>query len=301
MELSLKKVHIELSSRCNLQCVHCSLQTQSYEAQRKDLDAIYVKKTIDELSQKYEGLRINLQGIGEASLHTGLAELVEYITLKGFKAETTSNLLAQSKEEYKALFEKGLIRLAVSLDTLDEAMVQKTRKGTNLALLLENLEYLAEHYGEQIKIQTVVSDLTIDEVPSIYKYLRTLGIKNWELINLNNFDGTEGISEENKKVLQNYIELFEGMNILASLNLKVLSCNQPFELIHINSLGYVMPCCVHWDDTVINFGNIKEENINDIFENKGFNSFRRDLLNNNAKVCERCTLYQDIKRLDLER
>lgn len=299
MKPTLKKVHIELSSRCNLQCVHCSLQTQNYDAQRKDLDAVYVKKTIDELSQKHEDLRINLQGIGEASLHSGLAELIEYITLKGFKAETTSNLLAQSKEEYKILFEKGLIRLAVSLDTLDETMIQKTRKGTNLALLLENLEYLAESYNEQIKIQTVVSDLTMDEIPFIYRYLRTLGIKNWELINLNNFDGTEGISEENKEVLKKYIEGFEGMNILASGNLKVVSCNQPFELIHINSLGYVMPCCVHWDDRLINFGNIKEKNINDIFESDGFNRFRRDLLNNNSDVCEGCTLYQDIKRLNV--
>jgi len=292
VKVDLKRVHIELTSKCNLKCVHCSLQLDKYDAQRKDLDGKLVLKLLDELSEKYDDLRINLQGIGEASLHADLSKLIQRINTLGFTSETTSNLLAMPKEYYLELFENGLDRLSVSIDTLNKDIIKKTRLGTNLDKFNENLKFISKNNAHKIKIQTVVSDITIDYIDEIYQYLKKLNITNWQIIYLNNFDGTDGISNTNKKLLALKIKNYINMNILTPQGISEEICPQPFDTLHINSLGYVMPCCIYWDNNIMNFGNIKDENIYNIFYSQKFDIFRSSVINKNAKICNNCTLFK---------
>jgi len=292
METDLKRVHIELTSKCNLKCVHCTLQTQNYDAQGKELSAELVEKVIEELFEKYKNLRVNLQGVGEPSLHPEFIYLIKFISDKGYVVETTSNLLAASKESYKQLFDNGLDRLAISIDSLDEDLIKKTRAGTKVKILLENIEYLANLYSSKIKIQTVVSNLNIEHIDLIYDFLKKIGLKNWQLIYLNNHDGSEGISSENKILLTSKLTNYSDMNILYPQEPAEQICPQPFNTLHINSLGYVMPCCVYWDNNIINFGNINKENIHDIFNSKEFNMFRESVNMKKSDICKGCMLFK---------
>lgn len=64
-------------------------------------------------------------------------------------------------------------------------------------------------------------------------------------------------------------------------------CYEPFFFISVHANGKAYPCCI--DDNALDFGNIKNENLENIWYGKCFGTFRKNLLNKNlGSKCKEC-------------
>ena len=75
---------------------------------------------------------------------------------------------------------------------------------------------------------------------------------------------------------------------------KRIVCQKPWDEIHINPDGGVMPCCtmstaVGWDNT--NLGNLYEKTMEEIWNGPEARQLRKDLISEDFskwKICEKC-------------
>lgn len=64
-------------------------------------------------------------------------------------------------------------------------------------------------------------------------------------------------------------------------------CYEPFFFISVHANGKAYPCCI--DDNTLDFGNIKEKSLENIWYGKCFDAFRKNLLNKNlGPKCKEC-------------
>ena len=139
----------------------------------------------------------------------------------------------------------------------------------------------------------MISDITIDYIDELYEFIKQLNIQKWQFIYLLNEDGTQGISKENKIKLAKKVDKFKDINnLVLPIEQNESYCQQPFNTLHVNAMGYIMPCCLYWDHNLINFGNVKDKNINLQFNSDKFNTFRKEMTCGKAEICNSCTLYK---------
>lgn len=299
MKYQIKNIHLELTSKCNLKCVHCALNVKDYESQKMSMNYESVMQLLYELKPKRKNeIGLTLQGVGEATLSPVFYDVLKEAHHLGYRVSTTSNLLAVDKEKYKEFLENGLNKLTISIDTIDQKRVQDIRKGTDVKKLKENLSYLAKIYPDKLHIYTVVSDQNINLIDELYFFLKENGIQTWQFIYLDNFDGTKGISEKNKIVLDEKVKQYSDIKTFIPLKEIMDHCDQPMNILHVNSMGFIMPCGLHWDHNVINFGNISNNNIIQKFNSEKFNEFRDELVTGRNVLCNKCTTYKPYLRVD---
>lgn len=294
-----KIVYIETSSRCNLSCTYCYRQDYSYDSKNKDMDFDLFKKIIDEFSPGKSGLfsrekvTLFLHGYGEPTLNPMLAEMVAYAKRSGkFNLiNFVSNLLAVDKNKYDEYFKAGLSKLHFSLDSLKEEHVTSTRVGTNFEKMIDSLKYLAGKYGDKLVMITVLSQDNKDDIAELSDFLVDVGIKNWTMQLLNRRDGTFDLADDEVDSLHK--ELVEkGSGLIPVFEKKeLLKCTQPFDNLVINAMGYLTPCCSMTDSDRINFGNVSDENIYELYESDEFKRFREKFSRERPDVCKDCPYY----------
>jgi cyclic pyranopterin phosphate synthase len=178
---SFGRVHnnlrISVTDRCNLRCTYCMPEDVTF----LDKSEVLSFEEIAHFVRVATGLgvdKVRLTG-GEPLLRRGLAELVrQIIAIPGVRdlGLTTNGLLlaAQARELYDA----GLRRLNVSLDTLDPVRFRQIARRDGLDLVLAGITAAQSAGFERIKVNAVlirgVNDC--DAVP-LAKYARTRGLE----------------------------------------------------------------------------------------------------------------------------
>ncbi len=299
MTNKIKSIHLELISKCNLKCVHCEINRTEYESKNSKLDYDSIINLLEELKpDEKNSISLILQGVGEASLHPRFNDILIKGVSLGYRVSTTSNLLAWNKEKYETFLANGLNLMTVSIDTLNQELTAITRKGTNVTKLKDNFSHLAKTYTNKLHVYTVVSDLTIDYIEDIYHFLKENKIRKWQFIYLLNIDGSQGITAENKIVLKNKVKEYSQIEVILPTEQNNSYCVQPSTILHVNAMGYIMPCCLHWDHNLLEFGRITNKNIQKQFDSKKFSTFRKEMIHGKADLCKSCTLYKKYPEKD---
>lgn len=154
-------VDLELSSRCNLNCVFCDKQPLVHAGQLGDLPFDLFKKIADECAA--EGAEsIGLSYRGEPLLNASAAEMIRYAKDAGIgwvSFCTNGMLLIPAVSE--KLIDAGLDEITVSAQGGDRESFERSRLGSNFMVVSRNVEYLRsirEKKGKEnpvIRIQAV--------------------------------------------------------------------------------------------------------------------------------------------------
>lgn len=290
-------VHIEVSSKCNLSCIHCYRTMYNYESKNKNMDFNLYVKIIDEISV-YTALDktfLLLQGVGEATLHPDFVKMINYAkaSKKFHVIITCSNMLAVSAENYDQYFNSGLDEIIISVDSLNEQTIRESRRGTDVKKLMESIRYVTGKYREKVRFRTVVSKKNISELEVIASFLLSIGAIKWGVQPLQDMMSRKSLlNYEDVKlcndVIRNYCSNISVNQVKIESSAR---CRQPWESLTINSLGYVMPCPSWWDHNIINFGNVEDENIYKIFNSEKFNAFRENFYKLRPEICNNCRFY----------
>ncbi len=170
-------LRISVTDRCNLRCTYCMPEDVVF----RDRSELLSFEEIAHFTRVAASLGINkvrLTG-GEPLVRKGLHRLVRLLVpipdIADIGLTTNGILLADQAEE---LFEAGLRRLNVSLDTLDPGRFRELTRRDGLDRVLEGLETAKRAGFDPIKVNAVairgVND--VDVVP-LARYCRELGFE----------------------------------------------------------------------------------------------------------------------------
>ena len=281
---------------CNFKCKYC-LHSVPKNKQGFISNDIFMgfdtyKKVIDEISLYNKKLKmLRFAGIGEPLLHNQIAEMISYAKEKEVaeNVDIVTNGSLLTKELSQKLINAGLDKLRISIQGVsNEKYEEVSNVKIDLKKLVENIRFFYEN-KKDTKIYIKIIDCALSNKEEEKKFFEIFESISDEIAieyltpTVDEIDYSEFVDIDSLNKTQS------GNNIL-----ECSICPQPFYLMQINPDGNVVPCCSMEYPKI--FGNIKINNVKEIWQGKEFNDFRRDLLNEtknaNNRVCKKCKLYK---------
>jgi AdoMet-dependent heme synthase len=274
-------VYFEITKRCNLQCKHCYLSTDS-----KDISTDGVKYILDELVA-HNVLMLCIIG-GEPFIRPDFFEILEYARKKGLRVIIVTNGTLLDKNKLLRLRDIGIDRLAFSLEGSSPQKHNFIRGENIFQAVIENIR-LAVSFGVPVEISFTLDKESFSEFNSMRRLAKELKVPR---IAISEFKKV-GVGLKNSASLaftpaqacKIYIRgrFFNGKRG----DLKVCiprNCDAGFTICKIDPSGFLTPCLF----LDVPFGNMLTERLDSVWNGPKF----RDFLNyNNFKTpCRWCPL-----------
>lgn len=177
-----KKIYVELTTRCNLQCSMCVKYTAGSCIPECDLELDVFHHLLPSLTTIDN---LVLSGIGESLLHPNLSEIIA-LARKHMPASGTigvqSNGLLLDRDKAADLIEQGLTTLCLSVDSFSDtcSLNHETREHSFQAVkeAVNNVNSAREFTSTKLDLglQIVLTDSTIEDLPSLISWAATSGI-----------------------------------------------------------------------------------------------------------------------------
>ena len=295
---ALAQVQVEVTTACNLKCPDCFKYASPQDEGRNNRNM-----SVDEFRRIVESLpRTNTllpQGIGEPTVHPDLPRLIRIArdTGKFNDIQINSNGLARPPEYYAELFESGLTGLQISVDSLDQALSDRIRTGTDVKRLRECVASLVKRFPGRVGVRTVVRAENADSIPGMLEELNSLGPMDVYLqIYVDLGSGAGVVTNARRDSFIREVRQLEAR--LSRLRITTLGitpsegvCASPWTSPAITVDGYVTPCCVIWEKDLMNFGNALEKPFSEVWQSPVAQVFRREIRRHSPGCCADCPYY----------
>ncbi|MFC1711398.1 radical SAM/SPASM domain-containing protein [Patescibacteria group bacterium] len=263
------KVGIEITNRCNLNCIMCSRNIM--KRPEGDISLKLFKKIVDQTYKKADIYA--LYGLGEPLLNPHLFKMIDYCHKKGVPVTLSTNAVLLNKNMAEKLIKHPPDHLLFALDAHQEKTYQKIRGGKNLKQIQKNIRYYLKRRQKKnpptfATLLFVKQDLNQKEVKTFQKYWQNKGISNIHI---------KPVAEK--------------------INLKVGSsqprqCLSPWRHFIVTWQGEVHTCCLDTNG-VFKLGNIKNQSFKSIWNGPAWQSLRLSFKTDKLKpLCRSCTLRQ---------
>ena len=152
----LRNLRLSVTDRCNLRCAYCMPEEEYTWLPKRDILSFEEIARLVEVFSDLGVDRVRLTG-GEPLLRRDLHELIRLVRanpkVRDLAMTTNGLRLAEQAED---LFEAGLSRVTVSLDSLDPDVFEHLTRRRELDRALEGLAAAARIWPGQLKIDTVL-------------------------------------------------------------------------------------------------------------------------------------------------
>ena len=172
----LRNLRVSVTDRCNLRCQYCMPEEEYVWLPREDLLSFEETSRLVDLFTELGVDKVRLTG-GEPLLRRDLPALVTMLArnprVKDLALTTNGVLLA---EEAKPLYDAGLHRVSVSLDTLRPHRFRALTRRDSLGKVLDGIKAAREAGFEGVKIDAVIMrGVNDDEFVDLLEYGKRLG------------------------------------------------------------------------------------------------------------------------------
>jgi len=316
-------IQVEVTSHCNALCVYCPRTVFKDSWQDRHLSLETFKRLNPVLSRTD---LVHLQGWGEPFLNPEFFEIAAFAKKAGCKVGTTTNAMLLNEERIKKVIETGIDILAFSLAGTGERN-DTIRKGTSLKKVLKSIDTLSrekekrQKSAPEIHVAYMLFRSGMGELESLPSRLEGLGVSQVVVSTLD-FVPTEELRkealipatqeeyEEIRSVLDRLVEAGrkKGLSVhyhLVSPEKRREVCTENIQrALCISSDGAITPCVytnlrvsgtyydlqgekVSYERMV--FGNIREKDVKDIWNEKSYRAFRGSFRKGEiAPACQKC-------------
>ncbi|OGA20736.1 MAG: hypothetical protein A3I02_05190 [Betaproteobacteria bacterium RIFCSPLOWO2_02_FULL_67_26] len=178
---------IEVTSRCNIQCVMCPVTVLSDRWHARDMSW----ETFERLAEAFGRANwVHLQGWGEPLLHRRLFDMIARAKGAGCRVGFTTNGTRLTPGTGARLLDSGLDLVAVSIAGATAATHEAIRAGSNFARLAENLRrflLLRRERGNarpKVEILFLMTSTNLAELPRAVELAAELGADELVATNL---------------------------------------------------------------------------------------------------------------------
>jgi len=178
---------IDVTYRCNLKCVHCSLWDRPEGEFEMSLEQM--KDAVLKMKQWLKLPAIDILG-GEAFLRRETMEIIRFATEQGMVIHITTNGTMFTERIARELIELQVHKIAISLDGV-RARTHDATRGVEGAFRttmkgVERLKRWKDTLGgsTRIAIHTILDASTLNEIPSILEWVYDCGLDGFHLVPL---------------------------------------------------------------------------------------------------------------------
>jgi len=167
----LKKIYVEPTSRCNLDCRTCV--RNSWNEPSGTMDFKHFQRLVGELHTVPSLEKIAFWGIGEPLLHPNILEMIAAAKHLGARTELVTNALLLDPDMADGLIGAGLDLLVVSVDGVSAESYACIRSSGNLDVVIRNIRHLnllRSKTGNglpQIGVEFVAMRRNLSELPKL--------------------------------------------------------------------------------------------------------------------------------------
>jgi radical SAM protein with 4Fe4S-binding SPASM domain len=264
---------------CNAECPNCPYTNSNIREEYRDkpfMDEITFKKIADECGK--HGAWIRISGGGEPMLHPQAIELIEYAKKVGAKIGLITNGSKFNETNSLRIVKAKVDMVEFSVDAADSETYAWARKGLNWGGLLDNVNQMVR-LRNQIDSPTKIIASGINQngvdIDLVEKFWRPL---------VDNF-------QKRKYLTWSFNDPSNSADPLPYLEpLDNTPCPFIFERLNIDSRGRIMLCGYDISATT-NMGNIHKQSIQEVWNGKEFNFYRKKHLEkkgNEIEMCKNC-------------
>ncbi len=170
-----KYVEIEITNKCNQQCIYCPRTI--LKRKEENMDFSLYKRIVDELSNTYEDIVLSFTLMGEPLLHPEFKRFVEY-TLKESKiysliVETNGTLLDNDIIDFLSKFPLNKLIVIFNINSLDEEVYSKLHGSNLFSKVVENIKKFLT-YNDINKYRSFIQIIKMKdnfyEIDKFYEY-----------------------------------------------------------------------------------------------------------------------------------
>lgn len=273
-------LQIELSNRCNLECIMCPRRGMTRA--EGDMDPVLFDKIIDEAAGKAELAILHL--LGDSMLNPHLYTMIDRCREAGIRTVLSTNGTLLNEEHARRLRASKLDILILSFDGFRRETYEKVRKNANYDKTLRNIERFLKlpplDHPHTI-VQMIAMKETQEEVREFLDFWK--GSRVQALIKP--FTQWQGDIDSINALSGN-----PGGSLLAALNDKV--CDRVWRWLTVYQDGTVAPCCRDYDGAHP-VGNLQEASVAEIWNGEPMVRFREQHLLGRERldICRTCDYY----------
>lgn len=292
----LTSVHIELTNKCNENCVHCYIP---HNENKSLIEADLFYKLLDQC-RKMNILHLTISG-GEPMLHNDFLNFLKLCRENNFSISVLSNLTLIDDKIIEEMKRNPILGVQTSLYSMNpiihdsittvKGSFEKTFDGINklisnnipLKISCPILKQNKNNYKDVIKWANTKNII----VEADYEILARYDNTTQNLINRLNICEIEKIINDSIKTDHNYIDSVKKIvekNKYKTLNDPV--CNICYSSICVSANGNVFPCTC-WNNYVI--GNLYETSLKDIWLDSEKIKYLRNLRIQDFFECIKCS------------
>ena len=281
---------------CNFKCEYCLYalprRQHGHISDEVYMDINVYKKCIDDIANFKSKLKmLRFAGIGEPLMRKDIAEMVSYAKQKdvAISVDIVTNGALLNRELSLELIEAGLDRLRISIQGVSSDKYKSlSNVNLNLDNFIDNIKFFYENKRDT-KVYIKIIDCALsskEEEKLFYELFEPI----CDMIAIEHLTPTvDGIDYEKLVTEESLLDVTQcGLPIIET-NI----CPQPFYMMQINPDGNVVPCCSTKYPKII--GNVKHESVCNIWNQKSFSDFRKNMLEGVQQacdICSKCSLYK---------
>lgn len=294
-------ITIDPTNYCNLRCPLCPTGNGTFGRAQGMLTLDDFKRMIDQISEYV--FEISLMNWGEPMLNRDLVEMIRYCHAQRLSVSLSTNLTLLKLQDVDRLLTSGLDYMTVSIDGATQEQYARYRVRGKLDVVLANLRKLLERRAELglrtpwIRWQFIVMKHNEHEIDEAKRKAAEIGVDEITFIPV----GLPLLlpKEEKAELAQEWFaeqpsNRFWDPNLEPEL-LRGGRCPYLYRTMTLNPGGGISPCCMVYGKEELDFGNLLQDDLTDIWNNPRYISARLVQTGqgdgSTNTVCHGCPLY----------
>ncbi|MCK9238821.1 radical SAM/SPASM domain-containing protein [Desulfocurvus sp.] len=277
-----RRVFIEPTNVCNLNCVHC-VHDGKMTRPKGFMDMALFRKIMDDIKGWNRSTELCLFQQGEPLLHREIAEMARLAgTHYDFFTKLNTNGVALTRELSAQLIANGLDYLVFSLDAITPQTYLRVKRRDHFHKVMDNILDYMEIWGDldigrernyfACDINILEEEANRHEIPVFREMLERLPVGHVSVYQLHNYMGA--VEEANAKV-----------DTGGRPHAHWPCCNSPWDVVGIRWNGDVVACIYDYDSRYV-IGNVGDAPLEAIWNGERMTAFRRALLERRFDVVE---------------
>jgi radical SAM protein with 4Fe4S-binding SPASM domain len=322
-------VQIEPVGQCNLRCRMCPIQFRDEGRPgqpRAYMDFDLFCRLIEQFPSMTE---LQLQGLGEPLLHPRFFDMVRHAAQRGIRVSANTNMTVMSERGAEECVTSGLHTLHVSIDGASAQTYQAIRLRARFERVLRNLRRVVQAKRRlqselpHLRLVAVAMRDNLEELPDLMQLAHDEGIATIFVQHLCHDFGESSLPERYRPMrafideqtllhedplrVAHYFDAARERARMLNLDLRLPNlqprvhapatpgrqrCDWPWRGSYISYDGKAMPCCMVATPDRIHFGDMAQDGVEQVWNNRHYTAFREQLDSPNPpEVCRSCALY----------
>jgi len=279
-------ISLEISSLCNLSCVHCPPQSVDFKEshrQKGHMEVDLFDRIVDEIDQKGER-HIALHKDGEPLLHPRILNILERIKKnQNHTVYLTTNAHRLTTDIAKSILENKISEVNFSIGAYSAEFYRKVR-GRGFDRVMKNIHGFLELVKKSDwKPKILVQIINLPEYEEMSAEIRNFR-KYWSAYDVK---------------VQIWDKLNWGVYDTEQLKIKRYPCYSLWKYIFVNSDGKASACCMDWKQELL-LGDANKNNLSEIWKDAPIRKLREQHIcgeESSIPICDKCNYWSWLPRI----